>query len=132
MNSKYTSKFSFIGVISALVILLTSCTSLSNPSNKWRIEFSESAKSDGEIVFRIAPEYQEYFEVNVKVFKGTGENHVAHRVKDAFLEQLPPNQYSVEVDDGEDVLLKEKGAGDFRLNLVSNTVKSVRINLDRE
>ena len=102
-------------------------------SNKWRIEVSEGANSDGEIVFRVEPVGGEAMEVRVAVKDGTRENAVAKTIRDAFEAQLPEEGYHVEVDDGEDVLVKAKrGAADFDLNLMDNTVKSVRINLDRE
>ena len=114
----------------AAILLVSGCTS--GASNKWRIEMSESAKSDGNIVFRIAPEGEDPIDVDIRVFDHTSENQVAHRIRNELLEQLPPQRFTVEVDDGEDVLLKKRKGENFRLNLVSNTVKSVRINLDRE
>ncbi|MGD8252531.1 MAG: hypothetical protein PVF20_09465 [Desulfobacterales bacterium] len=103
------------------------------PSNKWRIEVSEGAKSTGEIVFRIEPIGGQAIEVRVPVADGTRENNVAKAIRDAMKAELPADGYHVEVDDGEDVLVKKKGgAADFDLVLVGNSVKSVRINLDRE
>lgn len=116
-----------------LAVFLTACTAFSGPFNKWRIEFSESAKSNGSLVFRLAPEDEEYIDVDIQVFEGTSENQVANRVKNEWQEKLPANKYAVEVDDGENVLIRTRwGEPDFRINLVSNTVDSVRINLDRE
>lgn len=103
------------------------------PSNKWRIEVSEGANSTGEIVFRIEPIGGQAIEVRVPVADGTRENNVAKAIRDAMKAELPADGYHVEVDDGEDVLVKKKGgAADFDLVLVGNSVKSVRINLDRE
>ena len=117
-----------------LVFMTVSCATTSHrPSNKWRIEVSEGANSNGEIVFRVSPEDREPMEVRVFVEDGTRENKVARTIRDAFEDQLPVDQYHVEVDDGEDVLVnKKRGASDFGLMLISSTVKSVRINLDRE
>jgi hypothetical protein len=101
--------------------------------NKWRIECSEGANSDGTIVFRVTPEGGAPIEVIVAIKDGTGENSVARRIRDAFQATLPKDAYSAEVDDGEDVLVKKRwGTDDFSLELVSNSVKSVRIHLDRE
>ena len=103
------------------------------PSNKWRIQCSEGAKSAGEILFRFTPKGATPFEVKVGVPKGTGENAVARLIRDTFRRTLDAKRFHVEVDDGEDVLVKKKGgAPDFDLEVVSNTVKAVRINLDRE
>ena len=54
-------------------------------------------------------------------------------LRDAFAAKLDRDRFSVEVDDGEDVLIKKRGgAPDFDLVLVSNDVKSVRLHVDRE
>jgi hypothetical protein len=53
---------------------------------------------------------------------------------DALLrEKLDKAAYTVEVDDGEDVLVKKKGGQpNFNLMLLRNTVKAVRINIERK
>jgi hypothetical protein len=102
-------------------------------SNKYRIQVSEGAKSDGEIVFAFSPEGVAAFEVAVPIAKGTGENAVARKIRDVLRAKLDPKQFSVEVDDGEDVLVKKAAGGtNFGLNVASNSVKAVRIHLDRE
>jgi hypothetical protein len=119
-----------------LVLLLASPTLAGRPvapENKWRIECSEGANSDGEIVFRVTPKGGQPIEVRVPIKNGTSENAVARRIRDAFRKTLPKESFNAETDDGEDVLLKKDfGADDFALELVSNSVKGVRINLDRE
>ena len=112
---------------------LLAAAAFARPSNKWRIECSEGAKSDGVLVFHLQPEGGVVQVIEVTVARGTGENAVARRIRDVFREQLPPERYHVEVDDGEDVLVKKKrDTPDFDLRLESNTVKAVRIHLDRE
>ena len=103
------------------------------PENKWRIQCSEGANSDGEIVFRVTPKAGQPTDVRVAIKDGTSENAVARQIRDAFRKTLPKESYDIETDDGEDVLVKKHfGADDFSLQLVSNGVKGVRINLDRE
>jgi len=123
----------------ALAAMLFLCATLlaaaafARPSNKWRIQCSEGAKSDGVLVFHLQPEGGAVQVIEVSVAKGTGENAVARRIRDVFRERLSPERYHVEVDDGEDVLVKKRrGTPDFDLRLESNTVKAVRIRLDRE
>ena len=102
-------------------------------SNKYRIQVSEGAKSDGEIVFAFSPEGAAVFEVAVPIAKGTSENTVARKIRDVLRAKLDPKAFSVEGDDGEDVLVKKtSGQPDFGLKLASNSVKAVRIRLDRE
>jgi hypothetical protein len=122
------------GILLGLVLAgLVAAPVSAKPSNKWRIEVSEGANSDGEIVFRVEPVGGQPMEVRVAVKDGTRENAVARTIRDAMQAQLPKDGYHVEVGDGEDVLVKAKGgAANFDLNLIDNTVKSVRINLDGE
>jgi len=63
---------------------------------------------------------------------GTGENHAAREIRDAFKAALDPDKYQVETDDGEDVLVKKKKGPDFELRFVESTVKSVRLHVQKE
>ena len=119
--------------LAALAALATSAGAEIRPENKWRIQCSESARSDGTIVFHVTPAGGSTIEVAVQVARGTGENAVARRIRDVLRATLPADAFHVEVDDGEDVLVKRMGSHPkFTLVLVSNDVKSVRIRLDRE
>lgn len=116
----------------ALLGLAALPASASN-SNKWRIQCSEGAKSSGEIVFRFEFGSDTDFEVSVPIPDGTSENHVARIIRDTLRKQLDPAKFHVEVDDGEDVLVKKQhGQPDFTLKMTKNTVKAVRVTLDRE
>ena len=102
-------------------------------SNKWRIKVDGGANSSGEMVFHVAPLDGEAIVVRVAVDDGTGENRVAKRIRDAFKTQLSKDHYKVEVDDGEDVLVKKKrGTENFGLTLVSSTVKHTKIKIRKE
>lgn len=102
-------------------------------SNKWRIECSGDAQSDGAIQLRITPEGGEPTTVTVQIEDGRSENGVARDIRDALRTQLPPGTYDVETDDGEDVLLKKNlTEPTFAVQLVSSSVEDVRIRLDRE
>ncbi len=117
-------------------ILATGVFSLSlqaAPSNKWRLEFSGKADSDGVIVIRLTPIEGEPVSAEVNVEDNTGENGVAKTVVKGLKAQLPEDQYHVERDDGEDVLTKKRRkAVNFDVEIVSNSVEGVRINIDRE
>jgi hypothetical protein len=116
--------------------LLLSATSLSagtGTSNKWRLQFSGNAESDGVITMKFTPKKGEPTVAEIPIKKGTSENSVAKAVVKALKAQLPKDQYHIERDDGEDVLVKRKSGGVyFGYELVSNTVKGVRINPDKE
>jgi len=116
-----------------VALVVSSSVSASGLSNKWRIEVSEGANSDGIISFLISPETSDNIQVDVAIPKGTGENHVARIIKKTMQQTLPKKRFHVERDDGEDVLVKKKHhQARFGLTLVSNSVKSVRINIDKE
>ncbi len=104
------------------------------PSNKWRIECSSDADSDGVVTLLLSPEDAEPIEVNIQIARNTGENAVARKIRDSLkADERVAKRYKLEVDDGEDVLVKKRrGEPDFDLEVVSNTVKGFRINLDRE
>ena len=115
-----------------LAALLVAGIAFASPSNKWRIEVSGGADSEGTLVFNVAPAGQPPVTVTVTVPDGTGENQVARLIRDAFRSQVG-DRYKSEVDDGEDVLVKRRsGIPDFDLSLVSNSVEGVRVRFDRE
>lgn len=117
----------------AVVLFFAAALPAFAASNKWRIQCSEGAKSSGEIVFRFTPKGGVALDVAVPVADGTSENHVARTIRDALRQKLDAKAYHVEVDDGEDVLVKRlSGQPNFDLEVVSNSVKAVRIRLDRE
>ncbi len=127
------SRLFFRLTLAAAVLLLTALPAFASPSNKWRIQCSEGAKSTGEIVFRFTPKGGTAFDVTVPIPDGTSENHVARIIRDTMRQKLDAARFQVEVDDGEDVLVKKKGSEpNFDLKVASNTVKAVRIGLDRE
>ncbi|MET0582210.1 MAG: hypothetical protein ABWY48_05370 [Pseudoxanthomonas sp.] len=63
----------------------------------------------------------------------TSENRIAHLLRDALVAKFGKSVYHVEVDDGEDVLVKAKGSTpQFDLVVVRNTVDGVRLNVGKE
>ena len=100
--------------------------------NKWRLQFSGDAESDGQIVLQLAPSEGDPMTATVAIHKGRSENSVARDVRDALREQVG-KRYHVEVDDGEDVLIKKhSGERDFVVTIVENSVQGVRIDTDAE
>ena len=102
-------------------------------SNKWRIQISEGAKSDGELRFLISPKDGTPLEVAVEIKDGRWENGIAKDIRDRLRQALDAKAFHVEVDDGEDVLVKRRaGNPEFVLELVSSTVEHTRFTLQRE
>lgn len=103
------------------------------PDNKWRLEFSGNAESAGRIVLQlVSEEGGEPVAATVEIRKGRNENGVARDVRDG-LHAAVGKRFKVEVDDGEDVLVKKgRGERNFPVTIIENNVKGVRIKLDPE
>ena len=119
----------FIGLV--FVAMFTAASA--STSNKWRLQFSGKANSDGSIVIVVTPRQGETIRAIIDIEDNTGENAVAKAVTKSLKAQLPHDHFHVERDDGEDVLIKKHhGDSNFSVKIESNTVKGVRINPDRE
>jgi hypothetical protein len=131
MYNKSSSVFAFLAT--AALLLNAALAAEPNPSNKWRLQCSGGANSDGTIVLLISPEGGTPIEASIAVKDGTGENSVAAAIVKGLKAQLPKDHFKVERDDGEDVLIKKRGgAPNFDVTIVSNDVKGVRISPQHE
>ena len=120
-------------VLSSVMLAAMAFADASPTSNKWRIELSGQALTSGALVFRVTPHQGEATDISVNIRSGRDENNVAKDVRDALAAKLSPQRYSVEVDDGEDVLVKKKdGQPDFALELVEANVQNVSIKVEGE
>lgn len=119
--------------IALLALLTLLSVSASAAENKWRMQFSGNAESDGALEVTITPNGDNPpVVVSIPVTAGTSENGVAKAVRDGLRAGLPKG-YKVERDDGEDVLVKRRlGTARFTLEVTGNTVNGVRVNLDQE
>jgi len=123
----------FTAVTASLLLAAISFADSSPTANKWRIELDGQALKSGDIQFRVTPRQGESTDITVNIRSGRAENNVARDVRDAFAAKLSPERYSVEVDDGEDVLIKKKeGQPDFALELLESDVQNVRIRIEGE
>lgn len=119
-------------LLGAGLAVLATVAMAAGVQNKWRLEFSGNAESDGRIVLELSPEQGEPQRATVDIRKGRSENGVARDVRDALKAQAG-QRYAVEVDDGEDVLVKKRrGEHDFVVTVVENTVDGVRLDIDAE
>jgi hypothetical protein len=120
-------------IASSLLLAALAFADASPTSNKWRIELSGQALTTGELVFRVTPRQGDATDISVNIRSGRAENNVAKDVRDAFAAKLSPERFSVEVDDGEDILVKKKeGQPDFSLELVEANVQNVSIKVEGE
>ena len=126
------SRLFFRLTLAAGLLFLAALPAFAGGSNKWRIQCSEGAKSTGEIVFRFTPDGGTAFEVAVAIPDHTSEDHVARIIRDTFRQKLDAARFHVEVDDGEDVLVKKRKGPDYEVKLVESTLKGTRISIDKE
>jgi hypothetical protein len=102
-------------------------------TDDYRISVNHDADSDGEIVFGVTPKGGTTVDVKVPIRKGTSENDVASAIKKAFVDQLGTKDYSIEMEDGENVIIERSlGARDISLLLTSSTVKGVTVKVHRD
>lgn len=101
-------------------------------SNKWRLQVSEGANNDGVMRFRVTPKDGAPLDIPVTLKDGRGEDGCARDIRDTFRKSLDKSLYKVELDDGEDVLIKVRKGPGISIELVESTVKGTRINFDRE
>jgi len=120
-------------IASSLMLAALAFADTAPTSNKWRIELDGQALSSGDLQFRVTPRQGESVDVVATIRSGRAENNVAKDVRDAFAAKLSPERYTVEVDDGEDILIKKKdGQPDFALELVESSVRNVNIKVEGE
>jgi hypothetical protein len=122
-----------IAIASSFLLAAMSFADGAHTSNKWRIELDGQALKTGEMQFRVTPRQGEATDITVNIRSGRAENNVAKDVRDAFAATLSPDRFSVEVDDGEDILIKKKeGQPDFAVELVDSNVQNVSIKVEGE
>ena len=120
-------------LVSSILLAALAFAEGDHNSNKWRIELDGTALKTGDIQFRVTPRQGDSVDVVATIRSGRDENNVAKDVRDAFAAKLDPERYSVEVDDGQDVLIKKKeGQPDFAVDLVDSNVRNVSIKVEGE
>ena len=102
-------------------------------TDDYRIAVNHDADSDGVIVFRVTPKGGTPQDITVDIKKGTSENNVAREIKKAFEQQLGTKQQSIEMEDGENVIIERSmGNENISLVLVSSTVKGITVKVHRD
>lgn len=101
------------------------------PSGKWILYFDSWSDNDGDLVLRIAPDQGQPVEVTTKIPKGTHENAAAELVAGSLKGQLGGG-YSVEVEDGEKVYIKNKGkTPKFVVSQTSSSATGLKLKIKR-
>jgi hypothetical protein len=102
-------------------------------TDDYRINVNHDAGSDGEIVFTLTPKDGAAQEVRVPIKQGTSENNVAQEIKKAFVAQVGTHGYSIEMEDGENVIIEaSKLNKNYSLVLTSSTVKGVKVTVHHD
>lgn len=102
-------------------------------SNRWRLKAGGESTADGVIVIRLSEIGSAVAEIPVSVPKHTAKKGVAERIRDSLNAGLEHDRYKVEVDDGEDVIVKAReDVKDFEIAIVSNTADGIEVRLDKE
>ena len=103
-----------------------------DPASKWRVEFNHKADNDGTLVLRISPEGGTPIDIETKIPAGTHENRAAGIARDSIKASLGKG-YHVEVDDGEDVLIKRRGkTPKFEVTMVSSNITGLEIEIEKD
>ena len=102
-------------------------------SNRWRLQAGGESTADGVIVVRLSEIGAVVAEIPVSVPKHTAKKGVAERIRDSLNAALEGDRYKIEVDDGEDVIVKAReDVKDFEIAIVSNTADGIEVKLDKE
>lgn len=101
------------------------------PSGKWILYFDGYTSTGGDLVLRFAPDKGTPVEVTSKIPAGTSENAAAELVAGSLKGQLGGG-YSVKVEDGEKVYIKNKGkAPKFVVSVASTTITDLKLKIKR-
>src|SRR5690349_16638613 len=120
---------SFCRVLATGALIAFTTLAAAEPDSKWRLKFDHWAETDGELVLRIAPLNGTPIDVSTKNSKDNTENAAAVLVSGALKAQLGKG-YKVEVDDGEDVVIKKSGkTPKFEVTLVSSSVTGLNLKI---
>lgn len=103
------------------------------PSNKWRVAFELTAKSDGTIDFLVAPVDGQPLTVSVPVTLNQTDREIAKSAQRAFTTTLG-DAYRINPPTRGDIHVKKSGRKqpDFSLTLIRLTAQDVKVDIDRE
>jgi hypothetical protein len=128
-----TPRFRLVATLStALLFGALANSAQADPSNKWRVEFGGHATNDGVLVLRLNPVNGKSVDVETNVPARSSNENVARAVADSLKFSLG-NNYHVETDDGEDVIIRTtSGAPRFDLSLARSSLTGLEVDIERE
>jgi len=104
-----------------------------DPSNKWDIDVSGRAKTDGQITLAITPAGGEAQEVAVDIPAATNHEAAIVLISNALSQAFGQGVYRVRADDRDTVEVEAvNGNRDFDIIMVRNTADGLTVELDRE
>ena len=101
------------------------------PSGKWILYFDGSTSTGGDLTLHFAPAQGDPVDVTTKIPAGTYENAAAELVAGSLKGQLGGG-YSVKVEDGEKVYIRNKGkTPKFVVSVGSSTFTDLKLKIKR-
>ena len=129
MSERLAHRRPFVAAIAcALAAAFLATGAFAQYSARWRVQLGDEARSDGALIFNVERQGGATLQVFVDVTKGSPLEVIAAAVGQGFREQLPPEEFEVEVNDR--VELRKKGdAAEFELTLLRSTVTGLRVRI---
>ena len=129
MNSTRTP---LAAITAAICMISFAAAAQADPAGKWRVAFGSRPDNDGALTLRIAPEGGAPVDVETKITSKSGAGKVAKAVRDSLKVSLGEG-YHVEIDDGEDVVIKREGKSPkFEVTLASSTLSGLKVTIKKE
>ena len=100
-------------------------------AGEWSIEFERTAKSDGDITFRVWPYDGAPIDVTVPVKQGDTQNHTTVAFRDAFRKSLGSVDFRVNAVKNVISIASKRGERRFGLELVRMDADGVNIDLGK-
>lgn len=121
-----------LAALACIALSIGTASGIGKVADKWRLQISGGSWKGGTIVMQFVEDGAVVTEVTITIPGITGENKIARLIRDQLKAGLPKDKFHVEMDDGEDVLVKARGdTHPFEIRIVTNTAHT-RINPDHE
>jgi hypothetical protein len=120
-------------LVAVLVTIGALAKAADDPRNAWLIECKGGADAYGQVVFLFSEDKGAVTRIPVAIPNDTPENNVARRIRQELRQFLPKDDYDVDIDGGETVIvIALDPARRFEIRLQQNTVPGTEIIVVRE